>query len=81
LPEGQAIDFMNVDVEGHDREVLESNDWDRFRPKFIVVEDKEIDAQQSDIVHLLGDYDYEVCIQNVIILDKLNEYFLVDRSL
>ena len=38
LPKNQAIDFMNVDVEGHDFEVLESNDWNRFRPKVIVVE-------------------------------------------
>ena len=32
LAAGQSIDFMNVDVEGHDLEVLESNDWQRFRP-------------------------------------------------
>jgi FkbM family methyltransferase len=38
LPEGQAIDFLSIDVEGKDREVLESNDWDRFRPRFILAE-------------------------------------------
>lgn len=81
LPEGQAIEFMNVDVEGHDFEVLESNDWDRFRPKFIVVEDEQVDARDSRIVQMMKTHGYEMCAQNVIILDKINEYFLVDRTI
>jgi hypothetical protein len=32
------IDFMSVDCEGLDMEVLESNDWDIFRPKLICIE-------------------------------------------
>ncbi len=80
LPEGQAIDFMNVDVEGHDLEVLKSNDWERFRPRFVVVEDKETDVEKSGIVSLMRGHDYEVCVQNVIILGKVNEYILVDQS-
>jgi hypothetical protein len=43
LPDGQRIDFMNVDVEGHDLVALQSNDWRRSRPKFVVVEDRSID--------------------------------------
>ncbi len=39
LPAGQAIDVLSVDVEGLDLEVLGSNDWGRFRPRFVVVED------------------------------------------
>lgn len=42
LPTGQEIDLMNVDVEGFDLEVLQSNDWGRFRPRFIVAEDADI---------------------------------------
>lgn len=33
------IDFMSIDVEGYDLEVLKSNDWVKFRPVFILVED------------------------------------------
>jgi FkbM family methyltransferase len=33
-----AIDFLKVDVEGFEHEVLVSNDWDRWRPKVVVVE-------------------------------------------
>ncbi len=80
LPKGQRIDFMNVDVEGHDLKVLESNDWDRFRPRIVVVEDGEIDATKSNIVDLMKLNGYETCVQNVIILGKLNEYFFVDTT-
>jgi len=38
LPAGQVIDFLTIDVEGKDQEVLESNDWERFRPRFILAE-------------------------------------------
>ncbi len=32
------IDLINVDAEGLDLEILKSNDWQRFRPKLIMVE-------------------------------------------
>jgi len=38
VPPGQVIDLLNVDVEGHDLEVLQTNDWERFRPRVIVAE-------------------------------------------
>jgi FkbM family methyltransferase len=38
LPAGQAIDFMTIDVEGFEIEVLESSDWERFRPRYVLAE-------------------------------------------
>jgi FkbM family methyltransferase len=38
LPSGQSIDFLSIDVEGKDEEVLRSNDWNRYRPRFILAE-------------------------------------------
>lgn len=38
LPAGVAIDFLSVDVEGKDLAVLQSNDWSRFRPRFVLAE-------------------------------------------
>ncbi|HKQ70281.1 MAG TPA: FkbM family methyltransferase [Polyangiaceae bacterium] len=35
---GRQIDFMSIDVEGHEREVLEGADFARFRPRVILVE-------------------------------------------
>lgn len=38
VPSNKEIDFLSVDVEGYDLEVLISNDWQKFRPRFVVVE-------------------------------------------
>ena len=38
LPKNQKINFLSVDVEGLDLEVLQSNDWKLFRPEYILVE-------------------------------------------
>ena len=32
------IDFLSVDVEGNELDVLKSNDWKIYRPKFVIVE-------------------------------------------
>jgi FkbM family methyltransferase len=34
----RTIDFISVDVEGLEREVIEGGDWDRYRPRVVVVE-------------------------------------------
>jgi FkbM family methyltransferase len=39
LPANTVIDFLTIDCEGHDRIVLESNDWERYRPKVVLIED------------------------------------------
>ena len=31
LPEGQLIDFLTIDVEGMDFEVLKSNNWEKIQ--------------------------------------------------
>jgi FkbM family methyltransferase len=33
-----TIDFLSVDVETHERQVLAGNDWERFRPRVVLVE-------------------------------------------
>lgn len=33
-----TIDFLSVDVEGHEQAVLAGNDWKKFRPRVILVE-------------------------------------------
>lgn len=38
LPKNQKIDFLSVDVEGLDLQVLKSNDWQKFRPEVILAE-------------------------------------------
>ncbi len=38
---GKTIDFLSIDVEGHEREVILGNDWGRFRPRVLIVEATE----------------------------------------
>ena len=38
LPKEHAIDFLSVEVEGKDLRVLQSNDWHRYRPRFVLAE-------------------------------------------
>jgi FkbM family methyltransferase len=33
-----TIDFLKIDVEGHEREVIEGGDWQRWRPRVVLVE-------------------------------------------
>jgi hypothetical protein len=47
LPELTEIDFFSVDVEGRDLAVLQSNDWTRYRPRFVLAE-----TLRTDIVGL-----------------------------
>lgn len=53
LPPGQAIDFMTIDVEGFDEDVLLSNDWQLYRPKIVLVEilRADIDAVFDSAIH------------------------------
>ena len=53
LPKGQRIDFLSIDVEGFDLQVLRSNDWSAYRPAFVLVEalDFSIDAADSHPIH------------------------------
>jgi hypothetical protein len=45
LKEKQPVDFLSIDVEGLDFQVLKSIDWARFKPKVILVEDLSRDLE------------------------------------
>jgi FkbM family methyltransferase len=38
LPRGIQIDFMTIDAEGFDHEIVSSGDWKRYRPRVVLVE-------------------------------------------
>ena len=45
---GRRIDILDVDVEGVDYEVLVSNNWSKYRPRFVLVEDdSEVDLARA----------------------------------
>jgi FkbM family methyltransferase len=62
LPPNQPIDIMSVDVEGMDLEVLQSNNWEKYTPKVIVVEmqaKKLSDVFANEINTFLTEKGYE----------------------
>jgi len=61
LRENQAIQFISVDVEGLDLQVLLSNNWDIYRPKLVVAECLSTDLLQlahHPLVNFLGSVGY-----------------------
>jgi FkbM family methyltransferase len=79
LPEGCDIEFLNVDVEGLDLEVLKSNNWDRFRPAIVLVEDSEELLNEGDgeteICRYMRDKNYRLCCKTL-----LTTFFLDDNK-
>ncbi len=55
----QAIDIMDIDCEFKDLEVLESNDWSKWRPKILLVEDQE-QALNSEIDEFCLSKEYRI---------------------
>lgn len=53
LPQNTTIDFLNIDVEGLDYDVLLSNNWDKYKPKVILIEEHtEIDQLNNSPIYL-----------------------------
>lgn len=59
-PPGRPIDFFDIDVEGLDYEVLLSNDWEKYRPQYVLIEDDTpVDKlENSRIAAFLNRRDY-----------------------
>lgn len=38
VPPGQVIDFMSIDIEGHEIQALTGNNWEKYKPRVLVVE-------------------------------------------
>ena len=68
-PADGTIDIMSVDVEGLDLEVLQSNNWTRFRPLVLGVEDLGIDLlnpASSPIVSFMDSVGYRFVAHAVL---------------
>jgi FkbM family methyltransferase len=61
LPSGTHIDYLNIDIEGLDEVVLQSMDWQRYRPSVISFEHhvEEIkDLREIPVIRFLNDKGY-----------------------
>lgn len=60
IPES-GIDVLDVDCEGHDLSVLQSNDWDQYRPKVILAEENE--ENETSILTYLENLDFSLILK------------------
>lgn len=60
------ISFLKVDVEGMELDVLESNNWNMFRPKVVIIES----SLSNNCEIFLKSHDYEE-----VFFDGLNRYY------
>ncbi len=44
----RTIDFMKIDVEGSELGVLEGGDWERFRPRLLIVEATVVNSREEN---------------------------------
>ncbi len=63
----RSISFMKIDVEGLEYEVIASNDWQKFRPKFLCIEANHVIRDWRPI---LKESSYRLFFN-----DGLNEYY------
>ena len=61
MPRNTKIDFLNIDVEGKDEEVLISNNWEKYKPNYLLIEilrEEDIDDNCSSIKKFLKSKGY-----------------------
>lgn len=78
VPQGTVIDFLKVDVEGHERAVLESCDWSRWRPRAVIVEciAPYVDGStHSEWEHFLLENGYFF-----VLFDGVNRFYVADNE-
>jgi Methyltransferase FkbM domain len=68
----QIVDFISIDVEGYELEVLKSNNWKRYRPYLLVI---KIIPLATDIIPFLKDEGYELVFKN-----SVNWFFIDSHS-
>ncbi len=71
----RRIDFLNIDIESIDIQALESNDWERYRPALLAIEDFDFEfpaPQTSAIYRFLIDHGYQMvsrCVYTSFFID------------
>lgn len=73
------IDFFKIDVEGWEETVILSNNWQKFRPKIVIVEATIPDSnirKVTEIENILSRHSYYK-----VFFDGLNDFYLAEEYL
>ena len=74
LPQGQNIDVLSIDCEGHDLRVVAGNRWEKYRPEVVLIEDHDTTIQ-SPTLEAMEALDY-----SMVSWYYLTKVFLDNRS-
>lgn len=76
--QNDRLDFFDVDVEGLDLEVLKTNDWNKYRPRIIMVETNLSLENEltSEIFLYLNSVGYNLIAKSIINKDLGNLFFI-----
>jgi hypothetical protein len=80
LPEGQEIDYMNIDVEGLDRLLVDSLNFDLYKPSIISVELHDADTMNLGVdrtVQRLASNGYKLMSINLVTYIFMQTQFVV----
>ncbi len=76
VPAGMKIDFMSMDIEGLEFDALSSNNWEKYKPKCLLVEILDMTLEkvvETDIYKLLDRNGY------FIFAKTFNTFFFLQR--
>lgn len=76
LSSDTTIDFLSVDVEGLDFQVLTSNDWSKYKPNVVLAEDSNFSFDSPDnskIYKFLTNKDYQLLAKTFNTLIFINK--------
>jgi FkbM family methyltransferase len=81
LPDNITINFLTIDVEGLDLEVLRSNDWKQFRPDWVLVEQlnlENIEDLDFEVHHYMKSVNYVLFAKTYNTLFYKEKCFILD---
>ena len=84
LPKNQQIDFLSIDVEGLDFMVLKSNNFDKYKPKVILIEilgNSLEEVGESEITKYLMQHEYSLYSKTINTVFFINDEFNRSRIL
>lgn len=79
----QTIDYLNIDVEGNDLGVLQSNNWNKYRPKVISIESLDvsiINIESLPLYQYLSSKNYKF-LTYTILKPKAYTLFFIENDL
>ena len=74
---GKSIDFLSIDVEGLEIDVLKSNDWSKYRPRYVLAEILKSslhDLETDPVATFMNECGY------VIYAKQVNTVFFQDKA-